>query len=304
LVLPGTHSTFPKEFTMTPLRQRMTDDMRLRNLALPTQLAYLHYVTQFARHFGKSPHQLGPEEVRTYQVFLLNEKKLSTSSLRSTAAALRFLYKVTLKKDWAVEEIPIPKMPHTLPVILSRQEVIRFLESIKNLKHRTVLTACYAAGLRISEATRLKVTDIDSQRMIIRVEQGKGRKDRYVMLSPKFLDLLRTYWKAYGPHDWLFPGRSPDRPLRKNVLQQVCQKHRRRLGLSKPITAHSFRHAFASHLLENGVDLRKIQLLLGHRSLNTTARYLRVATSTVCSTTSPFDLLVPPEAPPAAPASR
>jgi integrase/recombinase XerD len=167
-----------------------------------------------------------------------------------------------------------------------------------------VLTACYAAGLRISEATRLKVTDIDSQRMIIRVDQGKGRKDRYVMLSPKFLDLLRTYWKAYGPHDWLFPGRSPDRPLRKNVLQQVCQKHRRRLGLSKPITAHSFRHAFASHLLENGVDLRKIQLLLGHRSLNTTARYLRVATSTVCSTTSPFDLLVPPEASPAAPASR
>jgi len=303
-VLSGTHSTFAKEFAMSPLRQRMTDDMRLRNLALPTQKVYLHYVTQFARHFAKSPAQLGPEEVRTYQVFLLNAKKLSTSSLRSTAAALRFLYKVTLKKDWAVEEIPIPKMPHRLPVILSRPEVVHFLESIKNLKHRTVLTACYAAGLRISEATSLKVADIDSQRMVIRVDQGKGRRDRYVMLSPKFLDRLRTYWKAYRPQSCLFPGRSPDRPLRQNVLQQVCQKHRRRLRLSKPVTAHALRHAFASHLLEAGVDLRKIQLLLGHRSLDTTARYLKVATSTLCSTLSPFDLLDAPQVPPAAPATR
>lgn len=280
---------------MTSLRQRMTEDMQVRNLALNTQTCYVQQVSLFARHFDKSPEQLGPEEIRSYQVYLTNEKKLSPSSVLIAVAALRFLYKVSLKKDWTFEDvIPAPKKPQKLPVVLSPEEVVEFLGCVGSTLHRAILTTCYAAGLRISEAIRLKPTDIDSKRMVIRVEQGKGQKDRYVMLSPRLLETLRSYWRAVRPKNWLFDGDVPGQPINRSSVELACQKARRLSHIRKPITPHSLRHGFAVHLLESGTDVRTIQLLLGHRSLATTARYLRIATSKVCSTSSPLDLLPHP----------
>lgn len=290
---------------MTPLRQRMTEDMQVRNLALSTQMVYVRQVSLFARHFNKSPEELGAEDIRAYQVYLVNEKKLAPGSLRIAVASLRFLYKVTLKKDWTFEDfIPAPKKPQTLPVVLSPEEVLHFLGCIANTRHRTILTTCYAAGLRISEAVHLKPADIDSRRMVIRVVQGKGQKDRYVMLSPKLLDTLRSYWRVMRPTGWLFDGDISGQPITASAIEHACQRTRRLSGICKPISPHSMRHAFAVHLLESGTDVRTIQLLLGHRSLATTARYLWITTSKVCSTSSPLDLLphsvpVPPR--PAAP---
>jgi len=258
---------------MTPLRQRMTEDMEIRNLAHNTQLSYLQQVSSLAKYFQRSPETLGPEEIRAYQVHATTERKLAPGSLCIIASALRFLYKVTLKREWVDAEIPLPKKPFQLPVILSREEVAHFLESIASSKHRTILVTAYAAGLRISEVTRLKITDIDSQRMMIRIAQGKGQKDRYVMLSLQLLEILRAYWKATRSKEWLFPGDIPGRPITTDAVEQACQKARRVSGIKKPITPHSLRHAFATHLLESGTDVRKIQLLMGHRSLATTARY-------------------------------
>lgn len=277
---------------MTPLRQRMIEDIQVRNLSPHTQASYLQQVSLFARHFHTPPERLGPEEIRTYQVYLTNEKKLAPSSILTAVAALRFLYKVTLKKDWRFDEIiPAPKKPQTLPVVLSPEEVVTFLGGVASRKHRVILTTCYAAGLRISEAVRLTLPAIDSARMVVRVEQGKGQKDRYVMLSPKLLDILRDWWRVERPGHWLFPGDRPGRPISKDAVEHACRQARRLSRIPKPITPHSLRHAFAVHLLESGTDVRRIQLLLGHRSLATTARYLRIATSTVCSTSSPLDLL-------------
>jgi integrase/recombinase XerD len=283
---------------MTILRQRMTGDMQVRNLSPHTQASYLLQVLQFARYFGKSPDKLGPEEIRTCQNYLTNEKKLAPSSIHVAIGALRFFYRVTLKKEWTFREVlPLPKKPQKLPVVLSPEEVLHFLGCVKCLNHRVILTICYAAGLRISEAVRLKATAIDSRRMVIRVEQGKGQKDRYVMLSVKLLEILRSYWKAVHPKDWLFPGGYPGRPITKDAVEEACKKAHAASGLTKPVTPHSLRHAFAVHLLESGTDVRTIQLLLGHRSLATTARYLRIATSKVCATSSPLDLLPHPPAP-------
>jgi site-specific recombinase XerD len=280
---------------MTPLRLRMTEDMQVRNLSSHTQTSYVQQVSLFARHFDKSPLELGPEEIRSYQVYLTNERKLAPSSVQIAVAALRFLYKVTLHRDWAFEQIiPLPRKPQTLPVILSPEEVLRFLDCVISFKHRTILTTCYAAGLRISEAVHLKPHHIDSQRMVIRVEQGKGQKDRYVMLSPKLLETLRNWWRVERPAEWLFPGDAAGKPISRDAVGHACQKAQKLCGIPKPITPHSLRHAFAVHLLESGTDLRTIQLLLGHRSLATTARYLRIATTKVCSTTSPLDLLPRP----------
>ena len=274
---------------MTHLRQRMIEDMGIRNLADNTQSAYLQQIISYAEHFHRSPEELGPEAVRSYQLYLTNTRRLSPSSISVATGALRFLYKVTLKRDWAVDQIPMPKRPFKLPVILSREEVMLFLDSVDSLKHRTILMTAYAAGLRVSEAIHLKVTDIDSQRMTLRVDQGKGRKDRYVMLSPRLLEALRVYWKVTRPTLWLFPGDLSGQPITRNAVELACQKAHRASGIAKPITPHSLRHAFATHLLESGTDIRTIQLLLGHRSLATTSRYLKVATTTVCATTSPFD---------------
>jgi integrase/recombinase XerD len=290
---------------MTPLRQRLLEDMQIRNLSVNTQRSYVEQVSRFARHFSQSPEALGPEEIRAYQVYLTNEKKLAPGSIVIAVSALRFLYKVTLKKDWSVTEIiPAPKKPQTLPVVLSPEEVVRFLDAVKKPKHRTILTTCYAAGLRISEAVQLTAAAIDSQRMVLRIEQGKGQKDRYVMLSPRLLEILRDWWRASRPKHWLFPGDRPDHPITRSAVERECQEAGRRSRIPKPITPHSLRHAFAVHLLEAGTDVRTIQLLLGHRSLATTARYLRIATSKVCATSSPLDLLphpVPPVATPAPP---
>ena len=291
---------------MASLRQRMTEDMQVRNLAPNTQMSYVQQVSLFARHFNRSPETLGPEDIRAYQVYLTNEKKLAPGSVLIAVAALRFLYKVSLKKDWSFEDtIPAPKKPQKLPVVLSPEEVLHFLDCVGSTKHRAILTTCYAAGLRISEAVHLKPIDIDSQRMVIRVEQGKGQKDRYVMLSPKLLETLRGYWRVVRPSGgWLFEGDIANQPINRSSVELACQKARRRSGIRKLITPHSFRHAFAVHLLESGTDVRTIQLLLGHRSLATTARYLRIATSKVCSTSSPLDLLprpVPVEPAPPAP---
>jgi site-specific recombinase XerD len=289
---------------MTPLRQRMTEDMQVRNLSPHTQTSYVQQVSLFARHFNKSPEELGPEEIRSYQVYLTNEKKLSPSSTLVAIAALRFLYKVTLHKEWRLEDIiPAPRKPQKLPVVLSPEEIQHFLNCIPQPKHRTILTTCYAAGLRISEAVRLKPTDIDSQRMVIHVELGKGQKDRYVMLSPKLLEILRAWWRVEKPKLWLFPGNIAGRHISKDAVELACQQARRLSRISKPITPHSLRHAFAVHLLESGTDVRTIQLLLGHRSLATTARYLRIATCKVCSTASPFDLLPLPVAAESRPAT-
>jgi site-specific recombinase XerD len=294
-VLLAAHSILHKELVMTSLRQRMTEDMQVRNLALNTQTSYLQQVSLFARHFNKSPEALGPEEIRAYQVYLINERKLAPGSVLIAVAALRFLYKVSLKRDWPFDEaIPAPKKPQKLPVVLSPDEVLEFLRCVGNTKHRTILTTCYAAGLRISEAVHLKLADIDSKRMVVRVEQGKGQKDRYTMLSPRLLETLRAYWRAGRPRTWLFEGDVPSKPIDRSAVEQACQKARRHSGIRKPITPHSLRHAFAVHLLESGTDVRTIQLLLGHRSLATTARYLRIATSKVCSTSSPLDLLPHP----------
>src|SRR5580698_805655 len=267
---------------MTPLRQRMTEDMQVRNLALNTQMSYVQQVSLFARHFNKSPELLGPEDIRSYQVYLTDEKKLAPGSILIAVAALRFVYKVSLKKDWAFEDvIPAPKKPQKLPVVLSPEEVVHFLGCVGNVKHRAILTTCYAAGLRISEAVCLHPTDIDSQRMVIRVDQGKGQRDRYVMLSPALLEILRSWWRVEKPKHWLFPGDIPGHHISTCAVGDACRNARKISGIRKPIAPHSLRHGFAVHLLESGTDIRTIQLLLGHRSLATTARYLRIATSKV-----------------------
>jgi integrase/recombinase XerD len=287
---------------MTPLRQRMLEDMQIRNLSHNTQESYVRQVSAFARHLKKSPAELGPEAIRTYQLYLTDDRKLAPSSVLVAISALRFLYNVTLKKRWDFAQvIPAPKKPQTLPIILSPEEVRQFLMCVLGHKARTVLTVCYAAGLRISEAIALEPTQIDSQRMVIRVEQGKGQKDRYVMLSQRLLELLREWYRAARPQPWLFPGALPGRHITRGAIAEACHGARQRSGLSKLVTPHLLRHAFAVHLLESGADLRTIQLLLGHRSLSTTARYLRIATSKVCATISPLDLLPclpPPEAKP------
>jgi integrase/recombinase XerD len=277
---------------MTPLRRRMLEDMQIRNLAPHTQRAYVQQISLFARHFGKTPELLGPADIRAYQLHLVQEKHLSASSLLVATAAIRFLYKVTLKRKWSIEEVvPTCRKPQRLPVVLSRDEVSRFLEAVQMPKHRVILTVCYAAGLRISEAVSLTPAAIDSERMVIRVAEGKGRKDRYVMLSPKLLDTLRDYWRSTRPRQWLFPGDLRGQPISTDAVANACRIARRQSKIEKPVTPHALRHAFAVHLLEAGADLRTIQLLLGHRSLSTTARYLRLATNKVCATASPLDEL-------------
>lgn len=293
---------------MTPLRQRMLEDMQIRHLAASTQRAYLEHVARFARHFGQSPAVLGRQHIRAYQLYLTNDQHRAPATIGIAVAALRFLYTVTLQKTWSVDAaIPTPKTPQTLPVVLSPGEVVQFLDCVKAPKHRTILTVCYAAGLRVSEAVRLTLPAIDSQRMVLRVEHGKGQKDRYVMLSPKLLEILRDWWRVGRSRPWLFPGDRPGCPITTHSVNKACQQAHRRSRIPKPITPHSLRHAFAVHLLEAGTDLRTIQLLLGHRSLATTTRYLCIATTQVCSAASPLDLLprlVAPGAAPLTPTAR
>jgi integrase/recombinase XerD len=283
---------------ISPLRRRMIEDMTVRNLSPATQRSYLHAVTKFSRHFGRSPGLLGIEDVRAFQVFLVSQG-ISWPALNQTVCALRFFYGVTLNRSEIPERIAYARTPQKLPAILSADEVVRFLEAVPGLKTRTALTAAYGAGLRASEAVSLKVADIDSDRMLIQVRHGKGARDRTVMLSPQLLTILRTYWRLVRSREWLFPGRDETRPLDVQVLHAACRSAARSAGLTKRVSVHTLRHSFATHLLESGVDIRIIQVLLGHKSLSTTARYTQVATTTIARTQSPLERLTLEVVPPA-----
>jgi integrase/recombinase XerD len=275
---------------MSPLRRRMIEDMTVRNLSPATQRSYVHAVAKFSRYFGRSPERLDLEDVRAFQVHLV-AKGISWPALNQTVCALRFFYGVTLGQAEMPERIPYAREPRKLPIVLSADEVVRFLEAVPSLKTRTALTTAYAAGLRASETVGLKVGDIDSGRMVIRVEHGKGGKDRYVMLSPQLLRILRTYWRLARPTKWLFPGRDESGAIDVQVLHAACRSACAAAQLDKRVTVHTLRHSFATHLLEGGTDIRIIQVLLGHRSLATTARYTQVSAGLIAGTASPLDRL-------------
>ena len=276
---------------MTPLRQRMIEDMQLRNLAPVTQRNYIAHVAAFARFFGKSPEDLDQEAVREYLLYLLNERKLSPEGVNQQVSALKFLYLTTLEMPWNDVDFPRAKRPHRLPVVLSHEEVVQFFDYVPSLRYRAALMICYGAGLRVSEAVAVKVSDLDSKRMLIRVEQGKGRKDRYAMLSPRLLEVLRVYFRAARPKGYLFPSWRTGRHLNAASLQQACRDAWLRSGLRKRVTVHTLRHSFATHLLENGTDVRVIQVLLGHSQIDTTARYTAVTPQLIGATLSPLDRL-------------
>jgi integrase/recombinase XerD len=274
---------------MTPLRRRMIEDMELKNLSTRTINTYVSRVYNFATHFGRSPARLGRDDVRAYLLFLIQEKKVSWSVYNQTLCALRFCYEVTLGRKDVLERIPFPKQAKRLPVVLSTDEVAVFFAALVDVKHRAILMTAYAAGLRLSEVIGLRVDDIDSKRMVIRVRQAKGRRDRYVMLSPRLLALLREYWKLERPTDWLFPGDIPDHPITGKAVHKICVRAAGDAGLGKHVTVHTLRHSFATHLLEAGTDIRTIQVLLGHRKLETTAIYTHVSPAAVEATQSPLD---------------
>jgi integrase/recombinase XerD len=279
---------------MTPLRQRMLEDMQLRNFAAGTQRSYIHYVEDYANYYHTSPARLGLDEIRNYQLHLIEERKLSPQSVNCFVNAVKFLYTVTLDMPWSEEHFPRLKVPEKLPVVLSAGEVMQFFGCIGVLKHRAVLMLCYGSGLRIAEAVSLKAGDIDSQRMLIAVRQGKGAKDRYTVLSGRLLLLLREYWKIQRPLDWLFPAIKAGRHLQEGTVRQVCREACQMAGIVKRVTPHMLRHSFATHLLESGTDTRAIQVMLGHSRIDTTARYTRVSPQTIGRTVSPLDSL--PEA--------
>jgi integrase/recombinase XerD len=275
---------------MSPLRRRMIEDMTVRNLSPATQRSYISAVSKFSRYFGKSPDKLELEDVRAFQVHLVSTG-ISWPGLNQIVCALRFFYGVTLGEALIPERIPYAREPHRLPVVLSADEVVQFLEAVSSLKSRAALTTAYAAGLRASEVAGLRIEDIDSARGVIEVRQGKGAKDRNVMLSPQLLGILRTYWRLARPQHYLFPGRDEDRPIDPAVLHAACRSAVKAAGLTKRVTLHTLRHSFATHLLENGTDIRIIQVLLGHSNLSSTARYTQVATHTIRTTQSPLDRL-------------
>jgi site-specific recombinase XerD len=239
----------------------MIDDMMVRNLSPTTQQSYIYAVAKFSRHFNRSPDRLGLEDVRAYQLHLIAQKR-SWSHINQVACSLRFFYGVTLGQSEAFERIVTAREPQKLPVVLSADEIVRFLEAVPGLRNRAALTAAYGAGLRVGEVARLQVNAIDSTRMLIRVEHGKGGKDRYVMLSAQLLQILRAYWRLARPGRWLFPGREAGEPVSVAALQDACRTATRRAELSKPVTVHVLRHSFATHLLESGTDIRIIQVLL------------------------------------------
>jgi site-specific recombinase XerD len=275
---------------MSPLRRRMIEDMTIRNLSPATPRSYLHAVSRFSQYFGRSPDGLGLEDVRTYQVHLAS-KGVAWGSLNQVVCALRFFYGVTLGQATIPERIAYARAPRKLPMVLGGDEVVRFLESVSSLKARVALTTAYAAGLRVSEVVVLKVSDIDSSRMVMRIEHGKGGKERYAMLSAPLLGILRSYWRLARPPLYLFPGRTPDKPIEPTALHAACRSAAAAAGLDKRVSVHVLRHSFATHLLESGVDIRIIQVLLGHENLSTTARYTRVSTQVIGRTASPLDRL-------------
>jgi integrase/recombinase XerD len=268
----------------------MDEELRIRGYSASTRDCYLRRVRHFVRHFMVPPDQLTPEHVRQYQLYLTRDRHVSWTAFNQAVCALRFFYGQVLKQDWAVEHIPYQRTGSQLPEILSPQEVSALLQAAANLKHRALLMTMYAAGLRVAGVTHLRVTDIDGQRMMIRVEQGKGRKDRYVMLSPHLHAVLQQYGRARRPTTRLFPG-PHDRPLTRESVNRAFHEARRRAQITKPVCPYSLRHACATHLLEGGTNIRVIQTLLGHRSLRTTQRYTHVVATAWQDTQSPLDRL-------------
>ena len=281
---------------MGQIRDRMEQDLKLAGYSPSTRKIYLIYARKFVAHYMRSPELLGEEEIRAWLLQLIEEQHLSPETYRQCFAALKFLYSVTLKRPWLVEYIPHRRTEHKLPAILSPEEVLVLFDAITNRKYRTLLMAAYAGGLRIAEACRLRVEDIDSKRMVITVRHGKGNKDRQVMLSRRLLLLLREYCKTckiFRPADYLFPSSwSPERPIGPESVRKIFRIAREKAGLTKPVTPHSLRHSFATHLLEFGADLRVIQSLLGHASLRTTCRYTHVSTALIAATPSPLDTIL------------
>jgi len=281
---------------VTPLRRMMLEELQRRNYAQHTIRSYIRTVEDFARHFNCSPDRLGPRHIREYQAELFEKRKLSAGSVAVRLAALRFFYCKTLKRAWSIADTPYPKKDHRLPAILSQEEVTQLIAAASTAFHRTLLLTLYATGVRRAELTHLKVTDIDSQRMVIHVQGGKGRKDRDVMLSPKLLAELREHWQRLRrkPRVWLFPGNhdhGADHPIDTKTVWQACQQAAQRAGLQKDVHPHTLRHCFATHLLEAGADLRTIQILLGHNDLKETARYLHLSQRHLHAAASPLDSL-------------
>lgn len=277
---------------MTALRKRMAEELRLRNLSETTSDTYLRAVARFAKHFGKPPEELGPDHVRQYLLYLFKEKKDVWSTVQVNRGALKFLYVRVLKQHWFDDEIATPKRRVRLPTVLTAEEVTGMLDHTSNLKHWTMLATFYATGLRSRELRLLKVGDIDGRRMVIHVREGKGGVPRDIGLSPTLLERLRVYWRWRKPQDWLFPSaRRADRPMEQKAVYYACINAGRRAGLSKHVTPHVLRHSYATSLLEAGVDLRTIQVILGHADIRTTACYLRVSTQRIHSVESPLDAL-------------
>jgi integrase/recombinase XerD len=276
---------------MTPLRKRMIEDMQLRNFSPQTQRTYVHHIAGLAQFYQTSPEHLNLEDLRQFQVYLASDCRYSAESLNQFVSAAKFLYGVTLEAPFDAGALLRARVPMRAPIILSQQEIERFFENVPSLRNRAALMVAYGAGLRVSEVVAVKVSQIDSQRMLLRVEQGKGHRDRYAMLSPRLLQVLRIWWRAVRSTEWLFPGWRVNAHLTPASLQQACRDAVERAGLRKRITVHSLRHSFATHLLENGTDIRVIQVLLGHRRIDTTARYVAVSSQLVSQTQSPLDQL-------------
>ena len=277
---------------VSPLRQRLIEDMTVRKLAPKTQASYIRVVRNFTGFLGRSPDQSSAEDLRRYQLHLA-ASGVASPSLNATVTALRFFFAVTLGRGDVTDRLPFVREPRKLPVVLSPEEVARLLQAAPGLKYRAALSVAYGAGLRANEVVSLKVSDIDSTRMVIRVEQGKGRKDRYVMLSAHLLELLRAYWKAAQPQGWLFPGQNRVNPLTTRQLNRACHFAAQAAGIDKRVSLHTLRHSFATHLLEQNIDIRVIQVLLGHAKLDTTARYTQDATNLIREVLSPLDRLTP-----------
>jgi site-specific recombinase XerD len=273
---------------MSPLRRRMIEDMTIRKFAPKTQHDYVQRIKNFAAFLGRSPDTASFEDVRRYQLHLVSSG-VSVPTLNQTVSILRFFFRVTLKRHEIVEHTHAIHEPRKLPVVLGPEEVARLLNAAPGLKYKAALSVAYGAGLRATEVVSLKVSDIDSKRMIIRIEQGKGGKDRNVMLSPHLLELLRTWWKAARPRGWLFPGRDPAQPMTTRQLNRACHAAAQMAEINKRVSLHTLRHSFATHLLEQNTDVRVIQVLLGHSKLDTTALYTRVATKMISEVRSPLE---------------
>ena len=273
---------------MSPLRRRMIEDMTIRMFAPKTQHDYLQRVKNFAVFLGRSPDTASFEDVRRYQLHLTTSG-VGVPTLNQAVSTLRFFFRITLKRHDILEHTHFIREPRKLPVVLSPEEVARLLDAGPGLKYKAALSVAYGAGLRAAEVVSLKINDIDSKRMIIRVEQGKGRKDRYVMLSPHLLELLRVWWKAARPQGWLFPGRDRVQPMTTRQLNRACHAAAQMAEINKRVSLHTLRHSFATHLLEQNIDVRVIQVLLGHAKFDTTALYTRVATKTISEVMSPLE---------------